>query len=157
MALKWKELQQDLAHDGALRDLYVVNTNEADWAMFLNNVPHWSDSLEYTVDGRSREPPKSFPREDTQVASTTLSAIIGPLRINCHFFCETELELDLDPREVDGQEALDLLTGFMRQIGQTLSKTVVLTPENGLEHPIASYEPKHDRFKYWPTGANDAI
>jgi len=51
------------------------------------------------------------------------------MQLNCHFFQNDDIELDLDPREVTGQAQLDALLEFMRDIGRTTSASVVLTPK----------------------------
>jgi hypothetical protein len=50
--------------------------------------------------------------------------------INCHFFTEQEIELDLDPREVNSEERLNSLFRFMKVLGKHLGKEVILTLEN---------------------------
>ena len=61
--------------------------------------------------------------------------------MNCHFFTEQEIELDLDPRELPADEDILRLTHFMALVGDGLQREVLLTYENGPEGPIVRYSP----------------
>jgi hypothetical protein len=74
--------------------------------------------------------------------------------VNCHFFSESEIEFDIDPREVISQAELDILLIFLQQVGNAVHHPVVLTPENGPKHPIISYEPKLGQFRYHESKPN---
>lgn len=48
----------------------------------------------------------------------------------------------MDLRELQGQERLDVLCGFLRAIGRRLGKPVVMTPEGDWEHrhPVLGFD-----------------
>ncbi|MEM1436722.1 MAG: hypothetical protein AAGG11_21920 [Pseudomonadota bacterium] len=66
----------------------------------------------------------------------------GPVA-NAHFFFENEIELDLDPREIQSQAAMDKVLRFCEELGQALQSNVLITGENSpddvlLEFSVAS-------------------
>ena len=55
---------------------------------------------------------------------------------------ETEIDFDVDLRELQGQEGVDTLCDFLRAIGSELGKPVLMTPEGGSQgHPILGFDP----------------
>ncbi|ELP67136.1 hypothetical protein STRTUCAR8_04120 [Streptomyces turgidiscabies Car8] len=58
-----------------------------------------------------------------------------------------EIGCDVDLRELQGQERLDLLCGFLRAIGRRLGKPVVLTPEGDRRQsrPVLGFDVASDR------------
>jgi hypothetical protein len=60
--------------------------------------------------------------------------------INCHFF-PGDIELDLDPAEVRTQEDVDRVLGFLKEVGDVLNRTVVLTDENSIDWVYYRYKP----------------
>ncbi|WP_336212636.1 hypothetical protein [Nonomuraea sp. LPB2021202275-12-8] len=55
---------------------------------------------------------------------------------------ETEIDFDVDLRELQGQEGVDVLCDFLRAIGSELGKPVLMTPEGGSqEHPVLGFDP----------------
>jgi hypothetical protein len=51
-------------------------------------------------------------------------------RASCHFFDPSEIEFDLDPREVHGQAEIDGLLGVMQVLAAATGKLALMTPEN---------------------------
>jgi hypothetical protein len=73
---------------------------------------------------------------------------VGTVMVVCHFFTTDEIEMDVDPREVTSQAELDELLGFLRLVGDTLGRAVILSHESDEEHPFISYEPGRREFQY---------
>ena len=71
---------------------------------------------------------------------------LDAIQLNCHFFNDRDIELDLDPREVTTQVHLDLILAFMGSLGRATSSNVVLTPENAPAFPTIRYELGGDSF-----------
>jgi hypothetical protein len=59
--------------------------------------------------------------------------------INCHFFQDDEIEFDLDPCEVTDATKAEALAVFMRALGDTTGRVVVLTGDNTKDQIIAQY------------------
>lgn len=125
--------------DGSLRDVYVLGTDERDWESFLELVrglPH-----EYSFDGQAAGLPSVkalFARRDVV---HLLRIPIGSAQAHCHFFVIDELELDLDPREITEPTTHDLVLAFLAGLAERLAKPLLLSPENGPEHPYLTYDP----------------
>lgn len=58
-----------------------------------------------------------------------------------------EIGFAVDLRELQGQERLDVLCGFLRAIGRRLGKPVVMTPEGDWDqsHPVLGVDVASDR------------
>jgi hypothetical protein len=84
--------------------------------------------------------------------SVFMTIDIEGIFLNCHFFTEEEIEFDLDPGEVNGEEKLEQLFKFMQLIGALLQKEVILTPENMQEIAIFSYKPGTGKIEFMPFG-----
>jgi hypothetical protein len=107
-------------------------------------------SVEFSADGVFQPPPAAV----EQVFAIRSSAVpmlrfqVGRALVVFHFFSEEEIECDVAAHEISSQTDLDALLGFVRQLGDVTHKRVVITPENGREHPIISYEPESREFEY---------
>ena len=147
--IQWEICKRDFEFDGAGLDIYVFGTTIEDWGS-LFNVLRTSYCFEYSVDGE----PGQFPKTIEEVflirksASPALSFLVGKISVVCHFFHETDIEFDIDPREVTSQAELDILLNFLRQVGATIHRSVVLTPENGPEQSIITYDSELEKFQY---------
>lgn len=83
-------------------------------------------------------------------ASVLLSFSIGNAVLKCHFFGVDEIELDLDPREIDDSDQFERLVAFVRLLGELTGKVVLLTPENFKERPILRYSPDTRQIVWVP-------
>lgn len=151
--IPWEICKQDFDWDldGSWRDIYVLSTTLDDWRslyyLLRQNYP-----LEYFIDSS----PKALPNTIEEIMATHKEAApfirfrVESILVCCHFFFPDEIEFDIDPREITSQESLNRLLGFMRQVGNTISKRVILTPENSRKETIISYEPESGEFRYHP-------
>lgn len=58
------------------------------------------------------------------------------------FLAETQIDFDVDLRELQGQQGADTLSGLLRAIGTKLGKPVLMVPEGGSqEHPVIGFDP----------------
>lgn len=141
--MDWSRIAAGFQHDGALRDIYVLGTSVQDWAKvwdFLRATPEW---LTFEVGGQAAHPPADI-AEIFQLSITQgalASVRLGKQRLNCHFFQDDEVEFDLDPRDVDGPAEVARLAGFLKALGRTTLKEVLLTVENAPDEVIARYDP----------------
>jgi len=133
--LAWDDLKAEFAWEGSWRDICVTNTSIADWRAALEMIRTAGFRLKFTIDGAESTPPADVlqifgqPRE----TSFLLAAFVGGLQLNCYFFAESEIEFDLDPREVVGQAELDAVISFMRKLAGATQKCALMTPENSHE------------------------
>jgi len=145
----WNTCRRDFKPDGALRDIYVLRTGVADWNQLLATLSN-RFRFEYFVDGLTR----LLPADAEQIfaiqksAKPLLRVQVGAITAACHFFTIDEIEFDIDPREIISQESLDELLGFVRLIGDCVTKQVTITYENDQQHPFISYDPKDNGMSY---------
>ena len=139
--LEWETLKSEFLEDSSsLRDIYVFGATINDWqSLFdeLKTIYH----LQYTVDGEPQSMPdfiaEVFATKET--ASAAVSFDIGTITVISHFFTTEEIEFDILAREVDSQQTLDTLLGFLRLVGDKTQKRVILTNDGDEAHPILSY------------------
>ena len=141
--LAWDDLKAEFAWEGSWRDICVTDTSIADWRAALEMIHAAGFRLKFTIDGAESTPPDNLlqvfgqPRE----CSFLLAAFVSGVRLNCHFFAESEIEFDLDPREVVGQAELDAVITFMRKLAACTQKSALMTPENAHETPFIRVAP----------------
>jgi hypothetical protein len=61
------------------------------------------------------------------------------------FHADDEVDFDVDVRELQGQERLDVFCGFLREIGRRLDKPVLMEPEGARGHPVLGFDAEADR------------
>lgn len=153
--MDWSRIAPEFQYDGSLRDIYILDTSQEDWARvwaFLSTDPC---RLSFSVDSATVTPPADvievfrLSRDHSLCASYAL----GKQRLNCHCFIEEEVELDLDPRDVDGPAEAERLEQFLADLGRATSKEVRLTPENAPASVIARYDPTTGRVSWIPAPA----
>lgn len=149
MAISWEDCAEAFNEDGSLRDIYVKGASVADWERLYKFLVDGEFNLSYTRDAEPANLP-SHAAETLQDRSSShnLMICIGDLTLNCHFFTQEEIELDIDPHEVRSQKELDLILGFMRNLGTVLAKEVILTGENSEDFVWFRYVPESDEMVY---------
>lgn len=154
--LVWDDVAHYFELDGSLLDAYVFDVSMADWQHVIDVVRAQRWRLDYTVGGSSQP----LPQQSSDIfaargdASTTLTIWPTPdIAVNTHFFSDDEIEFDFEPGELQGQDPLDVLCAFLRTIGGTLNKPIVLTPENNPDWPLLTYTPDDDRVTAARSGA----
>ena len=131
--------RSQLKVDGSLRDIYVLDTSIALWNKFLELLSGSHYDRQCFSDGDPVDYFQSFQqiREIQQSHSTLLTIILpeGP-SINCHFFVEYEIEMDIDPRDFQNESRLLILERFLTWLSHSLDRRVILTHENSPDHRI---------------------
>jgi hypothetical protein len=128
--MNWQDCAKAFYVDGSLRDIYVRDTRADDWDVFLGAVS--SKMTASFVDGEPYPLPTAA-KEIFSVNATKsflLEIRLGQVIINCHFFTEVDIELDIDPSQVTSQAELDSIVEVIELVGRALGKDVVLTDEN---------------------------
>jgi hypothetical protein len=131
----WKSIKEDLYYeDGSLRDIYILNTSKEDWKIWIDLV-----NEQFEVDffnGRTQKSGNNidieevfrfwdFPDEFANSATINLGKVI----VKCHFFIESEIENDIDPREVKEEADHYAIMDYLLTIKEAIKKKVILTPE----------------------------
>lgn len=144
--MTWKEIASELVWDGAWRDIYVVGTTVAHWQRILDLLNERApEALAFYVDGEelTSAPSADVIFERRQDTSTLLQVTAGNVHLNCHFFCEEEIEFDLDPRELQGEQDLQDVKAFMTTLANGTGKPAILTHENSQEAVILTVWPSN--------------
>ncbi|MFF7713852.1 hypothetical protein [Streptomyces sp. NPDC007988] len=134
---------------GALPDVLVPGASVEDWQAVLDLVDVSGWKHQYS-EGESVLP---VPRAET-VLSRPADAECPQLRVwlaadvlVIFRFCSSdEIDFDVDLRELQGQERLDLFCGFLAAIGRRLGKPVLMDAEGGDgSDPVLGFEVESDR------------
>ncbi|WP_242676204.1 hypothetical protein [Streptosporangium minutum] len=148
--LLWDEVRSFFDPDlmRTLPDVRVTDTLVGDWQVVLDLIEAQGWRSEYS-EGDIVMP---LPRAE-QVLSLPADADCPSLRIwpapdvpaIFRFLSEDTIDFDIDLRELQGQERLNLLCGFFVTIGRKLGKPVLMSPESDPDHPVLGFEVGTDR------------
>lgn len=149
--LHWDQVRDLFNPDlmGALPDVFVPNATVQDWQAILDMVTTSGWQWQLEIGGTNRPLPTAADVfAHTPVAETAklkVWPVQGVLAI-FRFWSETEISFDIDLRELQGQQGVDTLCAFLRAIGSTLGKPVLMTPEGGsTEQAVLGYDPALDK------------
>ena len=150
--MNWKEVESAFDWDGSWRDVYVFDVSLNDWQCLLDTLRSSNYTLRF-----QRELPSGVEEPVPEQVDVLfggpeqprplLLTDVGGVALACHFFSSEEIEFDLDPREVSGQEQAEAVFDFMRRIGLALGKPVRLTPENLRQYVLIEYDPATDTLR----------
>ncbi|MEV6053168.1 hypothetical protein [Streptomyces sp. NPDC052107] len=132
--LRWEDVSGwfDCEEMGALPDLRVPGTSAEDWQALLGLVVANGRRHEYLEGAAVRPLPRA-----AHVLGRPLGAECPQLRVwpvpgmlaVSRFLGAEEVDFDVDLREIQGQERLDLFCGFLRSVGRHLRRPVLMDPE----------------------------
>ncbi|MEU6266196.1 hypothetical protein [Saccharopolyspora shandongensis] len=133
---------------GSLPDLRVPDASVEDWQAVLELVVARGWKNQY-AEGEMVLP---LPRAAT-VLSRPADAECPSLRVwpaadvlaIFRFHADDEIDFDVDLQELQRQERLDALCGFLRAIGRHLGKPVLMDPEGGHGHPVLGFDVEADQ------------
>ncbi|MER6565562.1 hypothetical protein ABT288_05090 [Streptomyces sp. NPDC001093] len=148
--LLWEDVSGwfDPEETGALPDLSVPGTSAEDWQALLDLVVASGWRHEYLEGDAVRPLPRAAHvlgrppgAECPQLRVWPVPGMLAVFR----FLGAEEIDFDVDLRELQGQERLDLFCGFLRSLGRHLHKPVLMDPEGACGHPFLGYDPLTDR------------
>ncbi|MET8291178.1 hypothetical protein ABZV80_39160 [Streptomyces sp. NPDC005132] len=148
--LLWDDVQYffDLDEVGALPDVRVPDTSVEDWQAVLDLIGASGWKRQYS----ESEVVMPVPRAEA-VLSRSADTECPDLRVWLtadvlaifRFQALEEIDFDVDLRELQGQERLDVFCGFLRAIGRRLGKPVLMDPEGDYGHPVLGFDVEADR------------
>ena len=137
----WHEIKSEFRTDGSLRDIYVENINSTVWEAFIKSVKN----SEYKIQFNHGEVVKILPNTFTEIKElretehTTLWLWLSKeIQINCHFFIDSEIELDVSPSDIQDEVSYLKLINFMQWLSSALKHEVKLTHEGSQDQVILS-------------------
>jgi hypothetical protein len=149
--LLWDDVSRYFDADsiGTLPDLTVPDASAGDWQSVLDLVTESGWRFAY-FEGTS---PRQLPPA-AAVLSRPADAECPELHVwpaedilaIFRFYAANEIDFDVDLRELQGQDRLDVFCGFLVAIGRRLGKPVLMDSEGGDgTHPILGYDVEADR------------
>ena len=148
MSIEWQTVAEDFARDGALRDIYILQTIASDWQHALDTVRSTATDIQYRCGEKLLPLPSSFGSQDE--FGRLLSFRIGRIGLACHFFHDAEIEFDFWPHDLTSQADLDDLLTFLQHLGDSVGKPVIVCPENCPESAFLRYEPESHSTAFIP-------
>lgn len=131
---------EDFEVDGALRDVCILDASIDDWRNVLAalNSVDWTVSFNWTlsdsIDSSVPDASELFHRlESNPEESASLAVEVGGIWFTCYFFDVDEIEFTFDPGDVTDLESFTAFEEFVRFLGDSARKRVVVTME-GTDH-----------------------
>ncbi|WP_433696952.1 hypothetical protein [Nocardiopsis sp. CA-288880] len=146
-ALLWDDVKDlfDPHLMGSLPDLRVPDASVRDWQSFLELVVERGWRHRYTEgDAVVLLRPAHTALSRPGFSELRVWPSGGVLAI-FRFYAPDEIDFDVDLRELQGQERLDVLCHFLTAIGRRLGKPVLMEPEGSRGHPVLGYDVRADR------------
>ena len=145
--LWWDEVKNFFDPDlmGALPDLFVPNASGDDWQALFDLVLargwQWQYSQGNTVLPLPAAAAVIARPADSEIAQLRVWPVPGVHAI-FRMMSADEIDFDIDLRELQGQEGVDILCRFLHEIGRELGKPVLMTSEGGSQaHPVLGFDP----------------
>ncbi|MFJ7258342.1 hypothetical protein ACIQWV_38975 [Streptomyces sp. NPDC098085] len=134
---------------GSLPDVVVPDASVEDWQAVLDLVSVSGWTFQYSEDERVLPVPRaeavlSRPA-DAECPEPRVWPAADVLAI-FRFWAMEEIDFDVDLRELQGQERLDVFCGFLRVVGRRLGKPVLMDAEGGdHSHPVLGFDVEADQ------------
>jgi len=148
--LLWDDVSSFFDPDamGSLPDVRVPDVSVEGWQAVLDLVAEKGWKCEY-LEGATV---LAVPRAEA-VLSRPVGAECPTLRVwptagvlaVFRFLNDEVVDFDVDLRELQGQERLDVLCGFLREIGRRLGRPVLMDGEGSCGRPILGFDVESDR------------
>ncbi len=138
MNFEWEKVRADFEPDGSLRDIYVFGTTLADWSVLMTLALETDRAAELTVEGDRLPSPQPSAAWFGGASGPLLRFRAGRVTLACHFFTDTQIELDFQPGEVCDRDALRALLSFVAELSRRTAKPAHICHENAPGRPIVS-------------------
>jgi hypothetical protein len=134
---------------GSLPDVVVPGASVEDWQALLDLVSVSGWTFQYsegeTVLPVSRAEAVLSRPADAESPELRVWPAADVLAI-FRFWAVEEIDFDVDLRELQGQERLDVFCGFLRVVGRRLGKPVLMDAEGGdHSHPVLGFDVEADQ------------
>jgi len=134
--MNWNQLKNKIyTWNGGWLDIYVHGATAKDWeewTHFVNQnfrIEWYNGKTEADESKIDFEVIQEYWNGNHDLCSIA-KIFIGNIQINAHFFDDTEIENDIDPREFKSVEDHNKLIEFLKGLSHKLEKEVTVTPEN---------------------------
>ncbi len=146
--MDWEEIKRKIYYrDDSLRDIYIPSTSRDDWKKWVDYV-----NQDFSIDWFNGRTEKDEKKIDFSIVEeywggngdlcSTAKVFLGNIQVSAHFFEETEIENDIDPKEFNSIEDHEKLMRYMSGLSVLLDREIVLTPED--EHGFVLIKVKNN-------------
>ncbi|WMX47906.1 hypothetical protein [Streptomyces roseicoloratus] len=133
---------------GALPDVRVPDASVEDWQSVLDLIAEKGWPCQYSEGDMALPVPRAeevlYRPADAECPELRVRPSAEVLAI-FRFHADVEVDFDVDLRELQGQDRLDVFCGFLREIGRRLGKPVLMDPEGDDDHPVLGFDVEADR------------
>ena len=140
--MDWKTLKSQIYFwDGSWRDIYVQNTESEDWEKWINLVNekyriNWHNGKTNQSEAKIKfDVIKEYWEGNGELCSTA-NIFLDEIQINAHFFDDSEIENDIDPREFESMDDHNRLIEYLKSVSMACNKEVIVTLENSPEYVL---------------------
>lgn len=140
---KWSEIKDEFELDGTLRDIIAENTNPEIWNIFIKKLQKSSYRLEFTHGDSTKNIPESYEqiKKLQNTDPTTLFIWLNEtIQANCHFFIDSEIEIDVSPHDITNEQNFLTLAAFLKWLSKAVCTRVSLTHEASPDLEILSFD-----------------
>ncbi len=131
---------------GSLPDVRVPCATVEGWQAVLDLVVEKGWKCQYSEGERVLPVPRAEAvlsrSADAECPDLRVWPAAGVLAI-FRFPADDEVDFDVDLRELQAQERLDVFCGFLRELGRRLGKPVLMDPEGDSGHPVLGFDAEH--------------
>lgn len=148
--LLWEDVRNFFDPDlmGALPDLSVTGTSAEDWQAVFDLIRSSGWAWEYREGGAVGALPPAAEvlarPADAETVAVRVRPVPGVLVIFWPMAAE-EIDFDVDLRELQGQEGVDVLCRLLAAVGRRLGKPVVMTAGGDYGNPVLGFDPTAGR------------
>ncbi|WP_042404670.1 hypothetical protein [Streptacidiphilus carbonis] len=133
---------------GPLPDVWVRGASAEDWQSVLDLVVESGWGCQYSEGGSVLPVPlveavlsRPAGSECPELRVWPAEGVLAIFR----FYAADEIDFDVDLRELQGQDRLDVFCGFLTAIGRRLGKSVLMDSEGGDgTHPVLGFDAAAD-------------
>ncbi|MFI6360797.1 hypothetical protein ACIBJF_51810 [Streptomyces sp. NPDC050743] len=148
--LLWDDVRNFFDPDlmGALPDVSVEGTSVEDWQAVFDLVRSSGWLWEYLEGGVAGPLPPAVQVLTRPADAETAHLRVWPVPDVLVIFrpmSAEEIDFDVDLRELQGQEGVDVLCRFLAAVGRRLGKPVAMTAEGDHGNPVLGFDPDADR------------
>ncbi|MFE5583877.1 hypothetical protein [Kitasatospora sp. NPDC056531] len=148
----------DQAGEGWLPDMRIADTTVADWQALLDLVEEQGWAYEFIVGCFALPLPRAetVPFRRAGRVCPVLSVRPSPeVGVIFRFRSDERIDFDIDLGQLQGQEGLDVLCGFLAAIGRRLGRSVPTYSEGDRRVPFLGYDVAADRVRVlWTESAH---
>jgi hypothetical protein len=142
MKIIWDQISSDFEMDGSLRDIYFLNATKTHWQKFLTAAKE--SNFDWHLKDRRLDTSveMDIPKVINEIGSGQYHLMLEKDGVNivCHFFTESEIEVDITPTEVNDQKSLDVVLEFMEYFSKEVGLSCQLTFESQSDKVIFKYD-----------------